>query len=100
MEHLKELINEPPYLVSFFVSTILLILSLIHLKYFNTFLAVFLYSLLGVVWRHAVKDSRGWIERVYPDKASKTNFWITIIYQIANLIIVGVLIVVIVKYCI
>ena len=100
MDHLRDLIKEPPYLVSFFVSTILLILSLVRQEYFYTFLAVFLYSLLGVVWRHAVKDIRGWITNVYPDNSSKINFWLTVIYQLVNLIVVVVLIVVIVRYCI
>ncbi len=100
MDNLRDLIKGPPYLVFFFVSTILLILSLLRPKYFYTFLAVFLYSLLGVVWRHAVKDIRGWIKDVYPDNSLKKNFWLTVFYQLVNLIAVVVLIVVIVRYCI
>ena len=100
MEHLRDLIKEPPYLVFFFVSTILLILSLFRPKYFYTFLAVFLYSLFGVVWRHAVKDIRSWIKMVYQAKFLKINFLLTVIYQLVNLIAVFVLIGVIVRYCI
>lgn len=100
MDHLRDLITGPPYLVFFFVSTILLIISLFRSEYLYTILAVFLYSIFGVVWRHAVKDIRGWIENVYKDNFQKKNFGLTVIYQLVNLIAVVVLIVVIVRYCI
>ena len=100
MDHLRDLINEPPYLVLFFVSTLLLIVSLLFPIHIYTFLAVFLYSVFGLVWRHAVKDIRGKIKGACPDKFSKIDFWLTLTYQLINLITVGVLIFVIVRYCI
>jgi len=100
MDHLRGLIKGPPYLVFFFVSTILLIINSLHPIYFHTFLAIFLYSIFGVIWRHAVKDIRGRLKEAYPNNFSKTNLWLTSAYHFINLIVVCVLILVIVRYCI
>ncbi len=99
MDHLRGLIKEPPYLVLFFVSTILLIISSFCPKYFYTFLAMFLYSIFGIVWRHAIKDIRGRLKEAYPNNFSKNNFWLTSAYQFINLMAVCALILVIVRYC-
>jgi len=100
MDHLRGLIKEPPYLPIFFVSTILLIVNSFRPIYFNTFLAIFLYSIFGVIWRHAVKDIRGMLAKAYPNNFSKKNLWLTSVYHFINLIAVFVLIFVIVRYCI
>jgi len=100
MDHLKGLINKPPYLAFFFVSTILLVLSLFRPIYFHTFLAFFLYSIFGVIWRHAVKDIRGMLKEAYQNNFSKKNLWLTLFYHLINLVTVFVLIFVIVRYCI
>ena len=97
---LADLVKEAPYLVIFFVSTIFVIISLFRSTQFYTFLAVFLYSAFGLVWRHAVKDIRGWVGKDYPDKSSKINFWLTVAYQFVNLVAVAGLIFVIVRYCV
>jgi hypothetical protein len=98
MDHLRGLIKEPPYLVFFFVSTILVIISLFHPIQIYTFLAVFLYSVFGLVWRHAVKDIRGRFKDAYPDKFLKIDLWLTATYQLVNLLVVVLLILVLVRY--
>ena len=100
IDHLRVLIKGPPYLVVFFVSTILLIVSISQPMYINTFLAIFLYSILGITWRHAAKDIRGRLEEAYPSSFTKTNLWFTLVYHLINLLVFCVLIYVIVRYCI
>jgi hypothetical protein len=100
MDHLRDLIKEPPYLTLFFVSTILVIISLFRPMQIYTFLAVFFYSVFGLVWRHAVKDIRGRFKDAYPDQFLKINLWLTAAYQLVNLITVVALILVIVRYSI
>ena len=100
MDHLRDIIKEPPYLAFFFVSTILLIVSFFRPIYYHTFLAFFLYSIFGAIWRHAVKDIRGILKGAYPNNFSKKNLWLTLAYHLINLIAVFVLIFIIVRYCI
>ena len=100
MDHLRDLIKEPPYLAIFFVSTILLILNFLCPIYFYTFLAIFLYSIFGIMLRYAVKDIRVTLEVAYPKNFSKKNLWLTLAYHFINLIAFCVLIFVIVRYCI
>jgi len=93
MKHLKDLIKEPPYLMFYFVSSILLIISLIWREnYFGFFFILLIYSMVGVVWRHATKDLRGRLKERYPDKFNKINLWLTGIYQLLNLVFIIVLI--------
>jgi len=99
MDHLRSLLYEPPYLVIFFVSTILLIVSLFRPIYFYTFLAIFLYSIFGLMWRHAVKDMRALFKKAYPNNFEKKNLWLAFPYHVINLIAVCLLIFVIVNYC-
>jgi flagellar biosynthesis protein FlhB len=99
MDHLRDLLKGPPYLVFFFASTVIIIFNLFRPIHFYTFLAIFLYSIFGVVWRHAVKDIRGRFKELYPNNYLKKEFWFTSAYQIINLIAVGALIFVIVRYC-
>lgn len=100
MDHLRGLIKDPPYLAFFFVSTILLIVSLFRSEYFKIFLSIFLYSIFGVIWRHAVKDIRGMLKEAYPNNFPKKNLWFTLGYHLINLVAVFALICVIVRYCI
>jgi flagellar biosynthesis protein FlhB len=100
MDHLRSLIKEPPYLAFFFVSTTLLIVNFFRPIYFYTFLAIFLYSIFGVMWRHVVKDIRGRLKEAYPNNFTKKNLWLTVVYHFINLIAVFVLVFVIVRYCI
>ena len=89
MEHLKDLIKEPPYLMFYFISSILLIISLIWREnYFWFFFILLIYSMVGVVWRHATKDLRGKLKEKYPDKFNTINLWITGIYQLINIVLV------------
>jgi hypothetical protein len=101
MDHLRGLIKEPPYLAFFFVSTILLIVIFFRpITYYHTFLAFFLYSIFGIIFRHAIKDIRGMLKEAYPNNFSKKNLWLTLSYHLINLIAVFVLIFVIIRYCI
>lgn len=94
MRILKELIKEPPYLMFYFVSSVLLIVSLIWREgYFYYFLILLLYSMVGVIWRHATKDFGGKLEKRYPDKSKNINFWRVAIYQLINIILIFILVV-------
>ena len=89
MKHLKDVIKEPPYLMFYFVSSVFLIISLIwQEKYFCIFLILLIYSMIGVVWRHAIKDVRGRLKEKYPNKFSTINLWLTGIYQLVNITLV------------
>ena len=95
MKHLKDLIKEPPYLMFYFVSSILLIISLIWREnYFGFFFILLIYSMAGVVWRHATKDLRGRLEERYQDKFKAINLWLTGIYQLVNLVFIIILVIV------
>lgn len=95
MKHLKDLIKEPPYLMFYFVSSILLIISLIWREnYFGFFFILLIYSMVGVVWRHATKDLRGRLKERYPDNFNKINLWLTGIYQLINLVFIIILVIV------
>ena len=100
MDHLRALIKEPPYLAFFFVAAVLLIIGAFQPQFFYVFLAIFLYSVVGVVWRHAVKDIRGRLKALFKDQVSKINLYLTLAYQLINLTAVFLLIFVIVRYCI
>lgn len=100
MDHLRALIKEPPYLVFFFVAAILLIIGALRPQCFYVFLAIFLYSVVGVIWRHAVKDTRGILKSSYPNNFSKINLCLTLAYHCINLAAVLTLIFIIVRYCI
>lgn len=95
MKHLKDLIKEPPYLMFYFVSSTLLIISLIWREnYFGFFSILLIYSMVGVVWRHTTKDLRGRLKERYPDKFNKMNLWLTGIYQLINLILIIILVII------
>jgi len=98
MNHLRGLIKEPPYLMFIFISSTLLIVSLIWQEnYIRSFLILLIYSMAGVVWRHAIKDFRGRIKELYdktPEKFNKINLWLTGIYQLINLVLVIILVIV------
>jgi len=102
MKHLKDLIKEPPYLMFYFVSSILLIISLIWREnYFKFFFILLIYSMVGVVLRHAVKDFRGRIKELYEkslERFNKINLWLTGIYQLLNLILVIVLVIIMILF--
>src|SRR3989338_9334865 len=86
MKHLKELIKEPPYLMFYFISSVLLIISLVwQEKYFGLFFILLIYSTIGVVWRHATKDLRGRLKEKYPERFNGINLWLTGLYQIINI---------------
>ena len=94
MKHLRDLTKEPPYLMFYFVSCILLIISLIWREgYFWFFSILLIYSMIGVVWRHATKDLRGRLKERYPDKFKKINLWLTGTYQLVNLALVIILVI-------
>ena len=89
MKHLKELIKEPPYLMFYFISSVLLIISLVwQEKYFGLFFILLIYSTIVVVWRHATKDLRGRLKEKYPDKFNTINLWLTSIYQLINIVLI------------
>jgi len=94
MRILEKLIEKPPYLMFYFVSSVLLIVSLIRREdYFYYFLILLLYSMVGVIWRHATKDFGGRLEERYPNKSKNINFWRAAIYQLINIILVIILVI-------
>jgi len=98
MNHLITIIEKPPYLIFIFVSPVLLIITLIWQKYFNLFFIFFIYSVVGIIFRHAVKDFRSRLEKVFDSKKFQMlNLWLTGVYQIVNLILAIALIMIIVK---
>jgi len=115
MRILKELIEEPPYLMFYFVNSIFLIVSLLWKEdYFWLFLILLVYSMIGVVWRHATKDFGGKLEKPYrvklkekcedelkkqcQNKLNKINLWRVVIYQLVNIILIVILVVVLVLF--
>ena len=87
------------HLLLFFVSTILLIVYLCRPIRFYIFLAVFLYSLFGIVWQDAVKDITGIIKKAYPNNFMQKNLRLTLVYHLINLMAFFVLLVIVVRYC-
>lgn len=86
MEHLEKLIKGPPYLMFFFVSAVLLMISLIYREnYFRFFFILLIYSMTGVMLRHATNDLRVIFK--------KNNSWLTGIYQLFNLVLIIILII-------
>jgi hypothetical protein len=65
------LINEPPYWIFLFISTLFVSISLLAGHYFKEMWAFFLYSVIGTFWRHIDKDL-------------KLGRWI---YQIVNILL-------------
>lgn len=94
---LRGLINEAPYKIFIFISPVLLIITLAWGKYFKLFFVFFLYSIVGIIFRHAVKDLRGRIKEVNPNNFNKKNLWLTSIYQIVNMGLVVALVMIIFK---
>ena len=92
IDHLRALIKEPPYVQIFFISPILFIFSAFQISLRIIFIKILLYSIFGIIWRHAIKDIRGRIGKVYPDNFLKINLWLTASYQIINLIAFVILI--------
>lgn len=98
IDHLRSLVKEAPYMIFIFISPIFLLIGLIWQKYFYLFVVFFLYSVVGIIWRHAVKDFRGRIKEVYeklPEKYNKINLWLTGVYQLVNLVFVIILVVIV-----
>jgi hypothetical protein len=95
---LSGLLKEAPYLLLIFVSSLLLIVSILQQKYFEIFLRIFLFSVFGVIWRHAIKDLRGRLNESFnspPEKFTKINLWLTGFYQLVNVIVVIFLVILI-----
>lgn len=98
MKHLKDLIEKPPYLMFYFVNSILSMISLIWKeKYFGLFFVLLVYSMIGVVWRHATKDLRGRLKekypKKYPNRFNTINLWLTGVYQMINIALVVCLVI-------
>lgn len=94
MKHLKDLIEKPPYLMSYFVNSVLLMISLIWKeKYFGLFFVLLVYSMIGVVWRHATKDLRGRLKEKYPNRFKTIDLWLTGVYQMINIALVVCLVI-------
>jgi len=100
MDHLRDLIKGPPYWATFFVSAILLLVSSFRPICFRASLAIFLYSIFGIIWRHAVKDIRGILKEAYPSNYTKANLVLTSAYHVLNLVVVFALVYVVAHYCI
>ena len=92
-DNLKEILDKPPYLIFLFVSSIIVIVSIITQHYFEQIFPILLYSIIGSVWRHAIKDIRGRIKKVSPGNFEKINLWLTLFYQAVNIGLVFILVV-------
>jgi len=92
MKYLRGLINEAPYKIFIFISPVFLITALIWQRYVEIFFIFFCYSIFGIVWRHAIKDVRGRIQKIYHVDFNKINLWLTGFYQIINVVIIAALI--------
>lgn len=91
MDNLKDILNHPPYLIFVFLTSIFMVVSMTTHRYYEQSLALFLYSVFGAVWRHAVKDVRGRQKEAYPESHTVVNFWLTLFYQLVNLLVVLIL---------
>ena len=100
MDHLRDLENGPPFLAIFFVATLFLLGTFIRSDNFYIFLAIFLFSLFGIIWRHAIRDTRDRIKAISEVNFPKNNLQLILVYHFVNLIFLGVLIYIIVRYCI
>ena len=95
IESLERLIEKPPYLIFFFVSAVLVIVSLISKYNFEKMWVFFLYSVVGIMWRYAEKDIMKPLIEKLPDKKSEGKkysgselwIWIRIVYHLGNLVL-------------
>ena len=98
VNHLKDIIDNPPYLVFLFIGFVLSIISFFWQKDYIVFsFVILIYSIIGNVWRHATKDVRGRIKEFYkesPKKFNKINLWLTTIYQLINILLVILLVII------
>ena len=81
IESLERLIDKPPYLFFTFIAAALVLVSVASDRYFDQIWMFFLYSVGGMVWRHAEKDVRNNILRL--DRFKTVSL---VVYQIVNLI--------------
>jgi hypothetical protein len=56
MEHLKGLLNEPPYLLFVFIGAVFVLVSLLFQRNFYETWVFLLYSVAGTIWRYAERD--------------------------------------------
>ncbi|MFA4937170.1 MAG: hypothetical protein WC575_02700 [Patescibacteria group bacterium] len=97
MDYLVALLKEPPYFILFFIATILLIFAFVFQGgQLQIFLTIFLYSCVGLVFRHAIKDFRGRLKARYEKapngKFDRINLWLTGFYQLVNLALVVIMV--------
>ena len=102
--HLSKATKDPPFMSFFFLSSIFLMIAIGQKQYPKILFIFFLYSVFGLVWRHATKDIRALLrdellpkkklsEEPYAKKTDdekdyiKKNFRLTIAYQIINIVI-------------
>lgn len=86
IEILKEILLWPCYLIFFFVSAILLLVSLITKFHFEQIWIFFLYSIAGSVWRYIEKDIDHGIQQIIEKEENKKicHLIVTIVYHIGN----------------
>lgn len=95
--YLFKTLKYPPYFLIAFCSGTFVLASIITDRFFVQTFITFLYSVGGLIWRHATKDIRGRIEKLHgkdSDKFKNENLWLTGIYQVINIILVIILIIV------
>lgn len=99
IESLKGILDKPPYLIITFVSSVLIIVSISVNRYFDQIFAIFLYSIIGTVWRYIEKDLDAGINKfIYKndERESKrnptANLIIIVIYHFVNILLLIALI--------
>lgn len=91
IEKLAEIIGKPPYFFVMFVSAVALIVSISVDKHFNQIFAIFIYSIIGSIWRYIEKDLDSGINKmIYKNNGRETkrhpltHFIIILIYHLGN----------------
>lgn len=86
MESLEKFIDifnnrfkDPPYFIFLFIGAVLAFISISFNKYFEQVWLFFLYSVLGILWRHCIKDLKNESKHI-------------LLYHIVNIIITLILI--------
>lgn len=82
-----EVLDYPPYFAIFYISSIFTLFAIITGRFFISTFSVFIYSILGIFWRHIHTD----IKKIYNPSGrldSTINKLTALSYQIGNLLLI------------
>jgi hypothetical protein len=89
-KYFLEVLAYPPYYAFFYISSVLVLTAIITNRFFQPSFAVFVYSIIGIVWRHIHKDIQAmWNPGGQLD--TNVNKRTVFIYHIGNAVLIGVL---------